>query len=131
MRVAHTGLESIVAGGESMRDCGARIETGAFEPGNLARDPRVVVVRHRDLEAPERALFLDLRRRIGQVDENLVAPSLDRIGPYRIAADQGPTACEIEFPVVPVAGEHAARSERALAQGVAFVRAAIGDREKL
>src|SRR5205085_4868611 len=34
------------------------------------------------------------------------------------------------FPIVPVAGQHASRPDCALAERIAFVRAAIGDREQ-
>ena len=44
-----------------------------------------------------------------------------------IAADQGLSGRQIEFPIVPIAGEHRARPFRAFAQRIAFMRTTIGD----
>jgi len=66
-------------------------------------------------------------RRLGEVDEDGVALEPHRVDPHRIAADLRLTAGQIELPVVPVAGQHAVRAERAFAERVAFVRAAVGD----
>ena len=43
-----------------------------------------------------------------------------------VAADQRGPRREVEFPVVPVAGQHAAIGERTLAQRIALMRTAIG-----
>ena len=52
------------------------------------------------------------------------------MGAHGVAADQRRTAREIEFPIMPVASQHTARPERAFAQRIALVRAAVGDREE-
>src|SRR5215831_5751232 len=81
--------------------------------------------RHRGIR-----LRLGIRRDVaGRLDQDLAVPLRDRVDAHRVATDQRLAVGEIEFPIVPVAGQHAIRPERALAQRIAFVRAAIGDRE--
>ena len=65
----------------------------------------------------------------GKIDEDLAVAILDRIGAHRIVADQRLAGAQIEFPIVPIAGQHAAGAQRAFGQRIAFVRAAIGDGE--
>src|SRR5690349_12548371 len=113
-----------------MRQRVARLEAGALQPSRLARHARSVVVEDRRLEAAQCAGAERLRRRIAEIDEDLATLLRDFIGADRVAADQRGAAREIEFPIVPVAGQYASRPEGAFAQRIAFVRAAIGDREE-
>ena len=54
------------------------------------------------------------------------SPSIrDRIAPQPVAADQGLAGLQVELPVVPVAGQHAAVGQRAFDQGIAFVGTAV------
>jgi hypothetical protein len=106
------------------------MEAGALQPGRLARQARSVVVHNRGLEAAQCAGAALLRRRVAKVDENLAVALRDVIGSDRIAANQRRAASQIEFPIVPVTGQHASRPERAFAKWIAFVRAAIGDCEQ-
>jgi hypothetical protein len=111
------------------RDRLASVEPGPLEPGHLARHPRSVAVGDGGFEPGEGARPLRLGRRVAQIDEDLAVSFGDRVGAHRIAADERRAAGEIELPVVPIAGQDATRSERALAQRIALMRAAVGDRE--
>ena len=126
----HAVFEAPVAQSKGVHERLARIKAGLLQPRRLARHARSVVVEDRGLEAAQCPGAALLGRRVTEVDEDLAAALGDRIGANRVAADQRCAAREIEFPIVPVAGQHASRPDRAFAQRVAFVRAAIGDREQ-
>ena len=64
-----------------------------------------------------------------EINEDLAAALRDLIGSNRVAANQRCAARELEFPIMPIAGQHAFRPNRAFAQRIALVRTAIGDRE--
>ena len=66
--------------------------------------------------------------RVGRRDVQPDATGLEanRVARQLVAADQGRAGCQVEFPVVPVAGQHAAIGQRSLAQRIAFMRTAIG-----
>ena len=79
------------------------------------------------VELCERLLHPRLGRRIAGIDpDHAGLVDLDRIDAQAVAAVVVGAGPQVELPVVPVAGEHAAVGvERAFDQGIAFVRAAV------
>src|SRR6202008_2791661 len=113
-----------------MRDRFLSVEPGALETRHFARHARGIVVGDGGFQTAERMPAPRLGRRIGEIDENLAAAILNPIGPHRIAADQHLARRQVEFPLVPGAGPHAARAQTAFAQGIPFMRTTIGDGEQ-
>jgi hypothetical protein len=130
MDVRHAVFETLVAQPEAMYQSLARVETGVFQPGYFAGHARSVIVRNRRLDAIQRSCPSLVGGRVRSVDENLAIADSDLIGANRIAADQRFAVREIEFPVVPVAGQYASRPKSAFAQRIALMRAAIGNRKQ-
>ena len=127
--VRHAVFEPLPAEPEGVDHRLAGIKAGAFQPRRFARHSWSVVVQDGGLHTAQRASAAFLRRRVAEIDEDFAAALRDLIGANRVAADQRRAAGEIEFPIVPVAGQHASRPDCAFAQRIALVRAAIGDRE--
>src|SRR6516165_7229968 len=125
----HAVFEPAVAEPEGMYERVARVVSGTVEPRRFARHARAVVIEDRGLDAAQRAGAALFGRRVAEIDEDLTVALRDFVGADRVAADQRRAAREIEFPIVPVAGQHASRPDRPFAQRIAFVRAAVGDRE--
>ncbi len=113
-----------------MHESLAGVEAGAFQPGHFARHARSVIVQDRGLNAAQRPSAALVRRRVTEVDENLTAPLGDSIGANRVAANQRLATREVEFPIMPIARQHASRPEGAFAQGITFVRTTIGNRKE-
>ena len=131
MGVGRAEFEMLVLRFKRVDKGDAGVEAGALQPRHFARHARRVVVRHRRNKTVERAPLLCVGGRITQVDKDLAGPQFDRIGAHRIAADKRLAARQIELPVVPVAGQNAARSFGAFAERIAFMRTAVGDGKEL
>jgi hypothetical protein len=92
--------------------------------------PESIVALEGRAQAEERRLGARLGRRVGEIEPDLAVRQAHRIAAQVVAADQGLPEFEVELPIVPVAGQQAvaapgAFTERALAQGIALVRAAV------
>ena len=105
-----------------------RIERVGAEPVqacDLARHPLVGVVLPRLAQAREDGGAALGEGRLREVDPHLAVADVHRVGAQPLAAVEVASAAQVELPVVPVAGDDAAFVEAALAQRVAFVRAAV------
>src|SRR6516164_1837405 len=127
----HAVFEPAVAEPEGMYERVARVVSGTVEPRRFARHARAVVIEDRGLDAAQRAGAALFGRRVAEIDEDLTVALRDFVGADRVAADQRRAAREIEFPIVPVAGQHASRPDRAFAQWITLVWAAIAERKQL
>ncbi len=112
--------------GHSLGDRNGGIDTQAQQPRGLANQARLVLVGERAPDAGERPLAPGAWILGRQVDQHPAGLDASREPSQPVAAHQCLAADEIVLPVVPVAGEHAAVGQDAFAQGVAFVRAAVG-----
>jgi hypothetical protein len=104
----HALFEPIVARLERMDHRFLRIETCMFETRHFACDARGVIVDDGRIEARKRASALCVGGRVCKIDQDFAVALFDRIGADGIAAHECGALREIEFPIVPVAGEYAA-----------------------
>src|SRR5690349_3113369 len=129
MGVGRAKFESLVLYVYGMRDGDMGIKPRPLQTRHLACHPRHIVVGYCGGETVQRALLLLFRRRVSQIHEDLAGAQFNRIGANGIATDQRLAGAKVKFPVVPIAGQNAAWSFGALAQGIALMWAAIGDSE--
>ena len=128
-RMAGPELEPVVGPVDRLAHRFERVPAGLHETRQLARHvfvfPEPVVALEGVAQPGQRGLGARLGRRVGEIEPDLAVFEAHRIAPQVVAADQGLARLEIELPVVPVAGQQAAVAERALAQGIALVGAAV------
>ena len=119
-------LQPLSHPGDSDGDRRGRVYAEVHQPRGLADETLLVGILERLCDPGE--CRLPAQCRIGWRDVQPDATGLDpdRIARQLVSADQRGAGRQIEFPVVPVAGEHAAVGERALAQRIALVRTPIG-----
>ena len=91
----------------------------------LARDARGVVLGHRLVEMLERPLYAFRGRRIAGIQPHSTILHFHGIDAQVVAAVNGGAGLQVEFPVVPVAGQHTIAVERAFHQRIALVRTAV------
>src|SRR5580658_9995998 len=103
--MGHSAFQPIVLALDGVGQSEAPVVAGALEAGRLAGHARAVVIVERDSESRQRPRSLRLGRRIGEIDQYLLATQGDWKGSGRIEADQRPAAGEVELPIVPVAGD--------------------------
>ena len=123
--VGHAVAQPLVAARDRLRERDLGGGAGALEAGQLAGDARRVVVGHRRVELEQRLADPLFGRRLARIDPDDARLHPDRIDAQAVAAIVVAAGPEIELPVVPVAGEHAAGVEVALDQRIALVRAAV------
>ena len=116
MGMGHPVFQPAVACDHGRGDRKRRVKARAFQPHHLARHMGAIIIGQRHGQALKRARTPRFRRRVGQIDEDCIAAQFHRIGSHRIAPDQRRPACQIELPVVPVAGQHAASARTAFTQ---------------
>ena len=103
--------------------CGIDAEPG--NPGDLARQPLIVMVAEALLQVVKRFRQPLPDGRIDDLDPDIAAPHLDRIDAQPVAVALVLARLQVELPVVPVAGEQAVAVERPFAQRIALMRAAV------
>jgi len=102
-----------------------RFSARSAEPSKLARDAGGVEFGHRVVEVLKRLLDAFRARLIADIQPHGAIFHLDRIDAQPVASVQRGAGLQVEFPVVPVASQHAIAVERALDQRIAFVRTAV------
>ena len=97
----------------------------ALQAGDLAGHAVIFVARESFLQRGQRPGPGFRLRWIGDVDQDTACFDRHRIAAQPVAADQGVARLQMELPVMPVAGQHAAVRQRAFGQRIAFVRTAV------
>ena len=130
MGVGGAELETLGGPGNGAAQSVQGVAAGQLQAGNLPRHAVVFMPAEAAAEVFQGRRAALLGERVGDVQPDLAVNDFHGIAPQPVAAHQGLAALEIEFPVVPVAGEDAAPAirplgELALHQGIALVRAAV------
>ena len=99
--------------------------TRPVQARKLARDTGGVVLGHRLVEMRKRPLDAHRGRRIADIQPYSTILHFHGIDAQDVAAVNGGAGLQVEFPVVPVAGQHAIDIERAFHERIAFVRTAV------
>ncbi len=123
--MAHPELEVVVAPEDSLAQPFQRLGVGLVQAGQLAGDAVVVIIVEGFAQAVEGPGDAPFGRCLGEVEPDRTVLDGDRIAPELIAADQGFAARQVEFPVVPVAGQDAAVAQGSHLQQVALVGTAV------
>ena len=118
-------LQPVVGPADRFPDGDRRIDAEPPDPGDLPGQPLVAVAVEALFQILERLRQLLLDRRVDDLDPDVRAPDFDRIDAQPVAFALVLAGLQVELPVVPVAGQQAVAVQRALAQRIALVRAAV------
>ena len=118
-------FQPVMRPADRLLDGSCGIDAKLRDPGDLARQPFIVVVAESLLQVVERFRQTLLDGRIDDLDPHIAAADLDRIDAQPVAVALVLARLQVELPVVPVAGEQAVAVERPFAQRIALMRAAI------
>ena len=118
-------LKPVVSPGDGGGDAFNELRPCGLQAGQFPGHAVVLVAGKRCRKAFQRRPGPLLGGRIGDVEPDRPVGHVHRVAPHLVAANQGLARLQVEFPVVPVAGEDAATVELALHQGIALVGAAV------
>ena len=118
-------FQPVMRPADRLPDGACGIDAKLPDPGDLARQPLVVMVAEALLQVVKRFRQALLDGRIDDLDPHIAAADLNRIDAQPVAVALVLARFQVELPVVPIAGEQAIAVERPFAQRIAFMRAAV------
>jgi hypothetical protein len=123
--VAHAIFKPVMAPAHRMPQTIEWVGTGLFQAGQFAGHAVIIIIFEGFAQTVRGAGDPLPRPWLRQIEPDRAALDTDRVAPELIAAHQGFAGLQIEFPVVPVAGQNAPFAQGSHFQGIAFMGASV------